>query len=324
MRKWFIPIIFFLPANFSIVEFENKNINFINLLRDIPITIVAPASGVNKNELTTLKTITSLQLNIPNGSFDQRRSIFHSNSDEVRFQYLKDALFDNTNRVVWTLRGGYGAAKLIPALEKLTIPARDKFFIGYSDITALHIFFTQTWGWKTIHGSGIVEILKSDKKRANFTKIAEIISGKVKQATVDQLFPINAAARSIHTVDGKLTGGNMTVLQTGIGTTWQVKTEGKILFLEDTQIKPYQLDRTLLHFKQVGLLKNVKAILFGHCGTDNKDIITTLNQFASILSIPVFKTNRFGHGSTNDPIIYNTISQIVLVQDGSFKLIMKV
>ncbi|MGI2257606.1 LD-carboxypeptidase [Candidatus Cardinium hertigii] len=324
MHKCFIPTIFFLLANFSIVKFENQNINFINLLKDIPITIVAPASGINKNELTTLKTIASFQLNIPNGCFDQSRSVFHSNSDEVRFKYLKDALFDKTNHVVWTLRGGYGAAKLIPALQKLTIPEQEKFFIGYSDITALHIFFTQAWDWKTIHGSGIVEILKSDKKRANFTKIAEIISGKVKHAIVDQIFPINAAAQSIDIVDGKLTGGNITVLQTGIGTTWEVKTEGKILFLEDTQIKAYQLDRTLLHFKQAGLLKNVKAILFGHCGTDNKDIITTLNQFASALPIPVFKTNRFGHGSTNDPIIYNTISQIVLVYDGSFKLIMKV
>ncbi|MGI2298415.1 LD-carboxypeptidase [Candidatus Cardinium hertigii] len=318
------PHYIFLLANFSIVKFENQNVNFINLLKDIPIAVVAPASGINKGELTALKSITSLALNIPNGCFDQSRYVFHSNSDEARFKYLKDALLDRTSHVVWTLRGGYGAAKLIPALQKLTIPAREKFFIGYSDITALHIFLTQTWGWKTIHGSGIVEILKSDKKRANFTKIAEIICGKVKQATIDQLFPINAAAQAIHTVDGKLTGGNITVLQTGIGTIWQVKTEGKILFLEDTQIKAYQLDRTLLHFKQAGLLKNVKAILFGHCGTDNKDIITTLNQFASILPIPVFKTNRFGHGTTNDPIIYNTTSQIVFVDEGTFKLIMKV
>ncbi|MGI2299578.1 LD-carboxypeptidase [Candidatus Cardinium hertigii] len=123
---------FFLLANFSIVKFENQNINFISLLKDIPITIVAPASGINKNELTTLKTIISLQLNIPNGCFDQSRSVFHSNSDELRFKYLKDALFDKTNHVVWTLRGGYGAAKLIPALQKLTIRDRCNRFLDFS------------------------------------------------------------------------------------------------------------------------------------------------------------------------------------------------
>ncbi|WP_243018352.1 LD-carboxypeptidase [Candidatus Cardinium hertigii] len=296
----------------------------VDLLKDIPITVVAPASGLNKGELTTLKGIAALKLNIPRGSFDQKKSVFHSNSDEIRFKHLKDALFDDGNHVVWTLRGGYGAAKLIPALQQLPIPAREKFFIGYSDITALHIFLTQACGWKTIHGSGIVEMIKSDKHRANFIKIAEIIAGRVKEITVDQLFPMNRAAQSTHSVQGKLTGGNITVLQTGIGTNWQVKTKDKILFLEDTQIKAYQLDRSLLHFTQAGLLKDVKAIVFGHCGADNKEIIKTLNQFAASLSIPVFKTHRFGHGSINDPIIYNTVSQIVAVHDSSFTLVMKV
>lgn len=324
MRKFFILPIFFLLANFSSVEFEKKNPKLIGLLKHIPITVVAPASGINKGELTTLQSIPSLQLNIPKGCFDQRHSPFHSNSDEGRFTYLKDALLDDANHVVWTLRGGYGSAKLIPYLQQLTKPTKEKFLIGYSDITALHIFLTQEWGWKTIHGSGIIEILKDDKACANFTKIAEILSRSVKQITVDQLYPMNAVAQSTHTVNGKLTGGNITVLQTGIGTSWQVKTEDKILFLEDTQIKAYQLDRSLLHFAQAGLLKDVKAILFGHCGADNKDIITTLNQFTATLSIPVFKTNRFGHGTINDPIIYNTISQIVAANGGSFKLIMKV
>ncbi|WP_342265104.1 LD-carboxypeptidase [Cardinium endosymbiont of Philonthus spinipes] len=324
MPRCFILTIFFLLSNFSSVEFEKNNLKFIELLKNIPITIVAPASGLNKGELTVLKSIASFKLHIPKGCFDGRHSPFHSNSDAGRFKYLKDALFDDPNHVIWTLRGGYGSAKLIPALQKLTIPTRKKFFIGYSDITALHIFLTQEWGWKTIHGSGMIEMLRSDKNRANFTKIAEIISGKVKQVTVSQLAAMNSAARSNSPLNGKLTGGNITVLQTGIGTSWQIQTAGKILFLEDTQIKPYQLDRTLLHFEQAGLLKDVKAIVFGSCGSDHKDMMIMLNQFASTLSIPVFKTNRFGHGSINDPIIYNTISQIVPVNDGSFQLIMKV
>ncbi|AXI24311.1 LD-carboxypeptidase [Cardinium endosymbiont of Sogatella furcifera] len=324
MRTRFILAILFLLSAFSTLEFEKKHAKSIALLKHIPITIVAPASGLNKGELTALKSIASLRLHIPSSCFDQRQSIFHSNSDELRFKYLKDALFGDAHHVIWTLRGGYGAAKLIPALQKLPMPAREKFFIGYSDITALHIFLTQEWGWKTIHGSGIVEMLKSDKHPANFKKIAEIISGRVKEVTVDQLSPINRAAQCMHTLKGKLTGGNITVLQTGIGTSWQVKTKDKILFLEDTQIKAYQLDRSLLHFTQAGLLKDVKAIIFGHCGADNKEIIKTLNQVAVTLSIPVFKTHRFGHGTINDPIIYNTISQIVPIHDGSFTLIMKV
>lgn len=208
--------------------------------------------------------------------------------------------------------------------KALPVPVAAKIFIGYSYITALHIFLTQEWGWKTIHGAGIVEMIKSDKDPANFTKIAQIIAKKIDQATIEQLVPINQVAQYIHVIKGKLTGGNITVLQTSIGTSWQVKTNDKILFLEDTHIKAYQLDRSLLHFTQCGLLKDIKGIIFGCCGDDNKDIMDTLKNFASTLAIPVFKTNRFGHGAVNDPIIYNTASQIVRTREGIFKLVMKV
>lgn len=324
MRAFLFIIHLFLVATIPDLTWANRHIAFAKLLKNIPIKVVAPASGINKGELATLKSLVSLRLNIPKGTFDQRQSIFHANSDSLRFKYLKDALLDDPNLVVWCLRGGYGSAKLIPALLALPVPVEAKIFIGYSDITALHIFLTQEWGWKTIHGAGIVEMIKSDKDPANFTKIAQIIAKKIDQATIEQLVPINQVAQYTHVIKGKLTGGNITVLQTSIGTSWQVKTNDKILFLEDTHIKAYQLDRSLLHFTQCGLLKDIKSIIFGCCGDDNKDIMDTLKNFASTLAIPVFKTNRFGHGAVNDPIIYNTASQIVRTREGIFKLVMKV
>ncbi|MFY9589651.1 LD-carboxypeptidase [Rickettsia endosymbiont of Halotydeus destructor] len=321
MRIFFTLTIFFILSAFSNANFQKDNPELIKLLKHTSITAVAPASGTDIDILANLENI-SLKLNIPHKCFDNTKVLFHSNSDELRFRCLKDALFDNSNHVVWVLRGGYGSAKLIPYLQKLAKPPKEKFFIGYSDITALHIFLAQEWGWKPIHSSVLIEILKPEKECSNFIKIAEIISGKGKQITIDKLIAMNSEAKLDKVINGKLTGGNLTMVQTSIGTEWQIKTVDKILFLEDINIKPYQIDRTLLHLKQAGLLKNVKAIIFGSFSPEDENIITVLSNFAATLNIPVFKTNRFGHGKINDPIIYNTDSKIIASENENFKLVM--
>ncbi|AFB31814.1 MULTISPECIES: LD-carboxypeptidase [spotted fever group] len=289
-------------------------------LKNIFITVVAPATGADNKTLSDLKNINGLNLQIPSKCCAKGKLPFLASSDEVRFNCLQDALFDESDNIVWSLRGGYGSARIIPDLLKLSKPNKEKFFIGYSDITALHLFLSQEWGWKTIHGSNIADLLKSEQDQGNFTKLAEILKGKVKEVTIDNLVPLNNIAKSSDLVNGKLTGGNLTMVQTSIGTSWQIKTKGKILFLEDVNVAPFRLDRELLHLKQAGLLEDVKAIIFGSFGKDLDATMLVLRNFADSLDIPVFKTNRFGHEKINDPIIYNTNSKIIKSKE--FKLVM--
>lgn len=318
-----IICIFLLLTAFSNQDFNKNNAEFIKLLKDTKITVVAPASGTSTKWLSDLKQINSLKLDIPDHCFDGTKSAFHSHTDEIRYKCLENALTNNSSNIIWSLRGGYGSAKLISNLQTLPKPAKEKIFIGFSDITALHIFLSQEWGWKTIHGNGIIEVFKPEKDRENFIKIAKIISGHETQTTLEGLSPINSTAQSTKLVTGNLTGGNLTIVQTSIGTSWQVKTSNKIIFLEDVDIKPYQLDRNLYHLKHAGLLDGVNAIIFGVCGNDGNDIMKVLKDFASHLTAPVFKSNRFGHEKYNDPIIYNTPSRIMPSSNGKFELIMK-
>lgn len=289
-------------------------------LKNISITVVAPATGADNKTLSDLKNINGLNLQIPSKCYAKGKLPFLASSDEVRFNCLQDALFDESDNIVWSLRGGYGSARIIPDLLKLSKPNKEKFFIGYSDITALHLFLSQEWGWKTIHGSNIADLLKPEQDQGNFTKLAEILKGKVKQVTIDNLVPLNDIAKSSDLVNGKLTGGNLTMVQTSIGTSWQIKTKGKILFLEDVNVVPFRLERELLHLKQARLLEDVKAIIFGSFGKDLDATMLVLRNFADSLDIPVFKTNRFGHEKINDPIIYNTNSKIIKSKE--FKLVM--
>jgi muramoyltetrapeptide carboxypeptidase len=322
MQKFIIFSLFFILTGFSAKNINDENQEFFKKLNNIKISAVAPASACNAQLLQDIQSIPKLKLITNNLCFQNNHTAFHSNSDEIRLQCLKDTIFDQSTEVIWALRGGYGSAKLIQGLNKLEKPSKEKFFIGYSDITALHLFLSQKWGWKTIHGAGIIELLDRKKNRANFIKIAEIISGKVKTSQISGLSPINPAAINTKKITGKLTGGNLTIVQSSIGTDWQIESKGKILFLEDLDVKPYQIDRMLNHLKQSNILDGVISIIFGSFNKNDANTMQALSDFASNLNIPAFKTNKFGHEEINEPIIYNTNSFISTSSKGTFILVM--
>jgi muramoyltetrapeptide carboxypeptidase len=313
-------IIFILIVTFGVKALAMDNSSIANILGGKKILVVSPASGTSAEELNKLKAIKGLNLSIPSKCFDTS-SPFHAASDERRFECLKEAIYDDSSDIIWCLRGGYGSSKIIEKLKTLEKPKKQKLLIGYSDITALHLFFSQDWGWKTIHGTVLIELTRDNKELSSQQKLAKLISGKVTKTEIDNLVPLNDLAKNQHEIKGKLSGGNLTIVETSLGTDWQINSEDKILFFEDTGMKPYQTDRAIAHLKQAGVLKNVKAIIFGAFDKDEEDTINGLKLIADKLKIPIFKTNKFGHDKFNDPVIYNTRSIIVrLDNNNNYKL----
>jgi muramoyltetrapeptide carboxypeptidase len=277
------------------------------------IKVVAPASGACLKKIAILKQLTQINLEIP-ANIVTNNCLFHANSDEERFRQLEAALYDKANDIViWALRGGYGSARLINKLMELKAPKQEKIFIGFSDITALHLFLSQQWNWHTIHGCGLIQILDKNQDPKNYFKIADIVSKKQSIQSISNLKPLNKEAVKRNKIKGCLTGGNLTLVENSIGTSWQVKTAGKIVFLEDTGEKGYRIDRSLHHLWQAGLLREVSAIIFGDfiIKTKNNGISIALDRFAQDINIPVYKTNQFGHGNINYPLVYNSTAEVV-------------
>jgi muramoyltetrapeptide carboxypeptidase len=297
--------------------------HFQAALQPYTIQVVAPASGVDLDEVNALQSLKSLNIQIPRNLISNAIT-FHSNSDHERFRLLKKALISHQkNDIIWCLRGGYGSARIIDKLKTLPKPKTNKLFIGYSDITALHLFLSEHWGWKTVHGSVLVEILNSNKDPKNFYKLADIISRNVTELTLEPLKPLNNLAMKSTKVSGRLTGGNLSIVQTSLGTDWQIKAAKKILFLEEVGEKGYQIDRSLNHLKQSGILNQTKAIVFGDCVDCKEDAFLALEWFSAETKIPVFKTEQFGHGKVNYPMVYNIKAEIVPIKDTKdFTLIM--
>jgi muramoyltetrapeptide carboxypeptidase len=287
------------------------NTYFQQVFQSKQIRVVAPASGIGLDQLLLLKQLPGLNLSIPE-EIVTSDICYHASSDAHRFTQLCDALYDeDDDTVIWTLRGGYGSARLLDKLQSCPLPSKEKTFIGFSDNTALHLFLTKTWHWRSIHGAGLSQLLLDTPDPENYRRIAALLDPSARASSYFNLTPMNHAARDAAGLTGWMQGGNLTLVENSIGTSWQIETDGAFLFLEEVGEKGYRIDRSLNHLRQAGLLKRISAVVFGECiGPDHSGIRVALERFAAESSFPVYETDEFGHGRKNYPIYYTTEARI--------------
>ena len=275
------------------------------------VDIIAPASHSPRLE-AGIRWIESTGL-IPLVPHDIiKTDLFFAAPLEVQLEHLKDALYSDS-KAIWCLRGGYGSMRLIPYLLKLKPPRKPKLFIGFSDITSLHLFFTQQWKWPSIHGRTISQMNPdlADSPDRKFLK--DMIFGKKKNMVFRNLIPLNESAKTRQHLEGTITGGNLRILQSSLKTSWELKAKGKILFIEDVAERGYSVDRMLEQMFQAKIIdKNLKALVFGDFTNglekDGRDLTPdALKRFADRVKYPVLKGLPAGHGhDINYPIPFNT------------------
>jgi len=205
---------------------------------------------------------------------------FLAGPDDMRLRDLHTAFASPDVQGIFVARGGYGAARLLTALDYDLIRANPKVFAGYSDVTALHTVITQRCGFVTFHGpmpasdfynGGGPFTIEAFKRMVfadpnlPYTFRGGLLYNPPNQ-TVTTIVPGRAA--------GPLTGGNLCLLAASIGTPYEIDTRGRILFLEETGEDPYRVDRMLLQLKQAGKLRQAAGIILGDFSTQT---LETLN-----------------------------------------------
>ena len=261
------------------------------------IQFIAPATGITKEKVDFLKQVFPID---SAGMFNDA-IIYHAADDTTRARNLVRALNSNA-KYLWSIRGGYGSARLCECLESLKNPKDQKIIIGYSDVTFLHLYVNKKWNWKSIHASMPIGIKSNEK---NFTLLAKILSKKKGMISYNSLKPLNKKAKATTTISGELIGGNLGLIANSIGTSWQLDGKNKILFIEDICIIEDIIDRNLHHLNQAGVFKDVNAIFLGKFVSWNdsgKAFNYAIERFANEINIPVFYSPDFGHGFNNYPL----------------------
>jgi muramoyltetrapeptide carboxypeptidase len=282
----------------------------IKLKKGDIIDIISPASFSDPKELIAAVKEISKWGFVPRTFINFNASHpFHSDDDHTRLLDLKRALLAKDSKAIWCLRGGYGSTRLLEDLSEMKKPAHKKILIGFSDITALHAFLNQKWKWETIHGPTISSFSNKNLNKKCIPELKNILIGIHKKDF--KVEAINECAKCINTkIEGAVIGGNLAIIQSLLGTKFQLNAKNKILVIEDVNERGFRIDRMLNHLVMAGMLKGCKAIVFGDFtkalepnGASYVDY--ALHRFARDLKIPVFKTNEFGHGKINRPLIFN-------------------
>jgi len=234
------------------------------------VGLIAPSSYVSDPDRLALAehTLKFFGLRAKFGANVRKRAGYLGGSVEERLDDLHQMFRDPEVKAVFAIRGGYGSAQLLDKIDYELIRKNPKIFLGYSDITALHLAIHKRTGLVSFHGpvtlSGFSQYTQTYFRRALFETEP---MGRVTNP------PESNSLRPMHTLRtvrggkarGRLIGGNLSLISATMGTPFEIETRGRLLFLEDVDEQPYSVDRMLTQLRLAGKLDAAAAILFGEC-----------------------------------------------------------
>ena len=234
-----------------------------------------------------------------------RRGYF-AGTDEERAGDLNAMFADPSVAAIHCVRGGWGAARLLPHLDWGAIAKHPKILVGYSDITALLLSLHAKTGLVTFHGpngSSSWNPFNVDWMKRVLWQGEAVTFANVPEAD-DTLVPVKNRTRTITPgkARGRLLGGNLTVFTTILGSSYVPDFDGAILFVEDVQEAPYRVDRMFTQLKLAGILGQVKGVVWGTCskcdpgeGFASLTIPDVLDDHVKPLGVPAYYGAMIGH-----------------------------
>ena len=252
------------------------------------------------------------------------QDLYFAGSVQRRARELEEMFARDEVRAIVCARGGYGANYLLEALDMEKIRSHPKIFVGYSDVTTLLTYFSDTAGLVTFHGPMVAkDWLHEDGVDLRSWQAA--LAGTV--AWEPNLGTGSGASGLVEgAAEGILYGGCLSILVASLGTPYEIRAEGTILFLEDLAAKPFQIDRMLMQLKLAGKLDGVRGIVFG----EMRDCLQTANQGYTLeevvlrivgsLAVPVAYGVRSGHVTAGNITLPIGVGARLTVRGGQVSL----
>lgn len=271
------------------------------------VGVIAPASSLSAADFDkALQNLADLGFKTKVGKYARGRNGFLAGTDKERLEDLHWAFSDKEIDAVWCVRGGYGVSRLLPDVDFKLIKKNPKIFIGYSDITALHLAISQNCGLVTFHGP-VAASTYSDYPKKHVVNVLMNPSAPYKielspdnQAKESNLFKTEVITKG--KARGKLIGGNLSLLTALAGTPFGLQNvKGKILFTEDVGEQPYRVDRMLTQLMQSVDLRSLAGIALGvfeDCNPkdpNSQSLIEVVKDRLGNLGIPIIYGLSFGH-----------------------------
>lgn len=266
--------------------------------------LIAPASNTTEeNVQKSIKKLVELGFKVREGKSLYKRHGFLAGDDQTRAQDINEMFADPEVDGIICIRGGTGAPRILELLDYDVIKKNPKVFIGYSDITVLHIAFNQICNLVTFHGpmvsSNMIDDFDDYSKEGLFRLIMDPDAyGKLENPEGEEIVTINSGIGI-----GQLAGGCLALVCSTLGTPYEIDTKGKILVLEDLGEEPYKVDRMLNQLRLAGKLQEANGIILGTFEDsapkggyqDSQPMEEVFDDHLKRLGVPAIYNLRIGH-----------------------------
>ena len=270
-RKYFISSIIPLGATLSAIAGQ-KNIEEPDaplktppyLKKEDVIGITCPAGYITLEEIQpAINKIKEWGFEIRLGNTIGKRDFTYGGTDAERLADFQQMLNDKTVKAIMCARGGYGAIRIIDKIDFSNFPLHPKWIIGFSDITVMHSHINRHYNIATLH-SKMCNSFPADWSLAD--QIQKDTIESIRQCLVGEKMQYSTLPNINNKTGsgtGQLIGGNLKTLETLAGSTSDISTKNKILFVEDTGEYMYSIDRMFWNLKRSGKLSGLKGLIIG-------------------------------------------------------------
>jgi muramoyltetrapeptide carboxypeptidase len=268
------------------------------------VVIISTARKISKEEVTPAIDLLSkwgLEVVLGENLFGEDNQF--SGTKNQRTSDLQVALDNEKIKAVFCARGGYGTVKIIDELDFSNFINNPKWIVGFSDVTVLHNHINQNFNMETLHATMPINFSTNTKESLE----------SLHQALFGEELSYEFDAHSLNrkgSAEGVITGGNLSIVYSLTGTTSQIDTAGKILFIEDLDEYLYHIDRMMMNLKRAGMLSNLAGLIVGGMSDMNDNAVPygksakeIINDAVSTYNYPVCYGFPAGHINNNKSLV---------------------
>lgn len=276
------------------------------------VAIVSPSFCIDEDKLgNAVDFLAKWGLKASIGKNAAKRSGPFAGTDDERLQDLQEATSNPSVKAVICSRGGYGLSRIIDRIDFSVLKKHPKWYVGFSDITVLHMWINRKYNIMSIHADMPLHYNDPEKLKTNFTTLKNALFGK--HAGISWKGNFFRESK----IEGEIIGGNLSLFHSLTGTAAEPDTRGKILFLEEVGEYFYHVDRMMNSLKLAGKLKDLSALMIGGMNKMEdtkipwgKSVQETIMNIVGEYDYPVLFDFPAGHTNDNRAFYIGRESQI--------------
>lgn len=267
------------------------------------IGIICPSSPISEErEQQCVSTLEGMGFKVKKAdNLTKNYAGYMAGTGEDRAAWINKMFADEEVDAIFCVRGGDGGSRVIRGLDLDIVRKNPKIFVGYSDVTCLHMLFNQKCDLVTFHGpmvsSNMVDSFDDDTKNAFFDALTAENTYEFKNPAEQPLEVLKGGKAT-----GPVIGGNLSLISAAVGTPSELDAEGKILFIEEVEEPLTKIEKWTYQLKLAGVFDKCKGVLLGQfTEVTNKyqpeyDVKKLYEDLLAEYDIPVMYNVQSGHG----------------------------